>query len=284
MTFISGNKFRALLKPIFLSSIGKELPLIITMGAAFLLLQGCLPKQALMNPDMPVQQLPRKFFAQLPQLLQLDHKKKDLSGTVEADANLLAASFTEKYIEKDNLLTYSSLGEKSSYPVADYDDMVGASQQLFLYHIQTAPDKLDAVVYLAARYNEDGKCIGLGSAYLGYLDTDEGHIDFLFSLSVKVKNGDTCLVADKKLAKLKKLAGQHRFATRIVFLSGDLKQSRAETTAAYWKRLHADGIRVSKVIEYDPNKVGGKQPVIFTINEIMKDEQYLQFLPKKDQP
>jgi len=134
------------------------------------------------------------------------------------------------------------------------------------------------VVFLAAKYDTKGRCIGLDPAYLGTVDKGEGHIDFLFRLQVISRNGDIYLMPGAKIDRLKKIMKKGEFDTRLVFLAQQLRMNAAMRTQPWWYGMDIGRIGVSKIIEYDKNKIGGVQPVIFPIHEIMPDEKSLQFV------
>ncbi|GGB23271.1 hypothetical protein [Puia dinghuensis] len=239
-----------------------------------LLPAGCVPRPALIDPDRPNGALPPNFFKNIPAVVLINQRGLKITG-INDTVETYVARFSERYIEKDDLLTYSNLSDASGYPRVTYDDMQRYSQALFLYHLRTTPQAIDVVAYLAVHYNANGKCIGLGPAYLGTVDKGEGHIDFLYQMKVTIDGRDTCLAPVAKLSRLRSLACQYRSDTHLLFLAKELAIHDPQET--WWQPNAAPSIRVTKIVDYDANKIGGVQPLVFNIRGTLPGEQFLQF-------
>jgi len=251
-----------------------HLLLLLLLGG--LCLPGCLPPTAILDPHRSNGHLPSSFFRHVPEIVRLNERcipMEAVSDTIET----YITTFREQYIEKDELLDLSILADNSRYPRVGYDKMQRYHQDLYLYHLRTVPSTIDVVVYLAAKYDFNGRCIGLGPAYLGTVDKAEGHIDFLYTMKVGREGNEICLQPEASLSHLRYLTHKQKFDTRQLWLSADLIIKNESIT--WWLPAGINCINVTKIVDYDPNKIGGIQPVIFDIGAIIPDQLALQFEP-----
>jgi|GEM_PF-5229410 len=233
----------------------------------------CTPS-AKLDPRRAGRLSPKLFEPALPGLRTNRHGflLNGFNDTIET----YVAHFSEQYIEQDDLLTLSTLGDSSSHQRVTYDKLTRYSQSLFIFHLRTEPDGVDVLAYLAAHYGPDGKCIALKPAYLGMVNRKEGYINFLYEIKLKVCRKGISFVPVKKLFRLKKLPAG-KFDTHLLFLSKDI--AFADTSrVTWWKPTGVTTLNVSKIVDYDPNKIGGPQAIIFDIHKIMPDEAAIKFI------
>lgn len=265
---MSGNK-------LFLS--GPLSGLLFGLLPGVLVLAGCSVR---LDPGRDHLRLSPRVFDSLLSLAQLNVTGDTLTGFGD-DRESYVAKFSEQLIEQNDLLTISILGDSSRFSKAvAYDDLKGYHQSLFLIHLRAQSkrsDPLDVAVYLAVQYDDRDKVLHTGPMYFGIVDKEEGHIDFLYNLKLTIHNKDTLLVPQTKLSRLQALK-PGEFDTRIVFLADELITPDDVT---WWKEKNISTIRVKKIVDYDPNKIGGKQPVVFSIPDVMRDETAIQFVLTK---
>ena len=192
-----------------------------------------------------------------------------LKDTVIAKASSLQvykSSFREQYIEKDHLLDISELNDSTKIPYADYWEVGGYSQDMYLLKYQfkvrlkNKPNAKirtrDAMLFFSVKFNRDADCIGFGPSYFGIIDYDFGYISFPTELITKINKDGFYL----KPARGIKLTGGYLFFTAGLS-SADLQSN----------------LNIQKIVELYTNKVGSYKPLVFNIPKIFKDSNALQF-------
>ena len=171
---------------------------------------------------------------------------------------IYTATFKETYVEDNYLLEWSELHDSSTIPRARYLNMIGNSTRLYLCVVSTRPDDVQAAVFFSAKYDSDGQCLGFGPSYLGKINPAQGTIAFTTELAVTEEDDVFKLFALKKQTRK---AG-------VIFTSDHFKSSLTNTRMP---------VRVDKIVLLDPNKIGGFKPVVFSIEDVLKDKNALLF-------
>lgn len=197
-----------------------------------------------------------EFFNVVPAEIKRFYPDSDIAAI--DSIKIYVANFKETYIEDNYLLEWSELHDSSTIPRARYLNMVGNATRLYLCTISTSPKDIQAAVFFSAKYDAEGQCLGFGPSYLGKINPAQGTIAFTTELAVRESGESFQLEVTRK---------QNRKAG-VIFTSHDFRDIL----------LHArKPVRVDKIVLLDPNKIGGFKPVVFSIDNVLKDKNALLF-------
>lgn len=169
-------------------------------------------------------------------------------------------AFDERLVERNNILERSLMNTESRQPYADYKQVIGTSQHLYLAVLETAPQNTRACVFFSIKYNEDEECIGFGPAYLGRVDKSLDKIEFRIALHPKrTKNG--LFYYTTKGAPAKAINKTKGF--KLLFLS---------------KATENESILVERILNETPNKISGKKTLVIPVAATFKDSTALLFI------
>jgi hypothetical protein len=226
---------------------------------------GCLEQRILFDFKKDVNQT---FFKEVPGIgdaLYINYPvtKKAIK------AEVYVSSFRERFIENDDLLEYSELNDQSKIPAVDYWDVNGYSQNLYLLKFEFTYSVKDregntvdisavGAVFFSVKRNGQNKVTGITPCYFGTVDEDENLINFDTELTLENKDDNFYLKLHKKKKNVKGL----------LFMPADFP---ANPTS------QSDKFNIKKIVQLDPNKVGGHKPLVFNINKVLKDPNALQF-------
>lgn len=229
-----------------------------------IVLPSCMEQKILFDFQKDVN---TNFFKEIPGLGSDVYLNQPV--TKKADKlEIYVSSFSEKYIEKDNLLEFTELNDSTTLPHISYLGVEGYSQDLYLlkyafeYSVKNKNGKSFQVpvigaIFFAVKRNGQGNTIGVTPCYFGIVNTEDNVIAFDRELSLK-KAGNAYFLNPKR--KKKNYDG-------ILFIP-------TETLAV--SHLSAI-INIEKIVRLDPNKIGGYKPLVFDISKIFHDPKALQF-------
>jgi len=174
--------------------------------------------------------------------------------------NIYEAGFSQKFIESNGLIEYTELNDSSKLNSIDYINAQGVfSQSMYIVKYKFKWNKgtvINGAVFFAVKYHNNA-CIGFGPAYFGITDTSYNTINFTTELIVKQQGNKFWL---KPISKISLRGG-------YVFMPAKDADSRI--------------INVTKIVKLDSNKIGGKKPLIFNIEDILHDPDALLFHYKR---
>ena len=208
-----------------------------------LLLAACIYRRPIsFRQEMAVQDT--VFFSQITTIAK---EKKLLAGNarISGETKFYRIVFHERQVESGNVVDYSNVPVDTL--AVSYSPLLGGTyQELYLAHIPTTDATHQVYVYYSLNYNADMQVVGFGPSYIGQLvkcpnDTARWQIEFYASLKTKRKSPYV----------LKKASD----TTDVKFV---LSKYAADSC-----------IIVSKVIESNPNKIGGSRPLVFNVDSIL---------------
>jgi hypothetical protein len=181
--------------------------------------------------------------------------------------DIYLSSFTEKYIEKDNLLEFTELNDSTTLPYVSYLGVEGYSQGLYLlkyefeYSVKNKSGKpfqvpVIAAIFFVVKHNGQGNTTGVTPCYFGIVNTEDNVIAFDSELSLK-KEDNLYFLNPKR--KKKNYHG-------MLFIPREILAFHQSSI-----------INIKKIVRLDPNKVGGYKPLVFDVSKIFHDQNALQF-------
>lgn len=234
----------------------------ISLVAITFLYNSCMEQKVLFSFNENVKP---SFFKNIPGIGSVDF----LTDTVIDKAtsiDIYKSSFTEKYVEKDHLLEPTELNDSTNIPYAEYWDVTGYSQDMYLmkYQFKVRPKKrpgaklrtVDAMLFFSVKFNREEQCIGFGPSYFGVIDYSFGYIAFPTELNTKINKNEFYL---KPVKRIQITGGYLFFASGLS--SGNVHKN----------------LNVQKIVKLDINKIGNYKPLVFNIAEIFHDSNALQF-------
>ncbi len=228
-------------------------------------LAGCLEHRIIFDFTKDVNQ---NFFKEVPGIgdttfINFPVTKKAIT------AEVYVSSFRERFIENDNLLEYTELNDATTIPAADYWSVIGYSQDLYLIKYQFTYTTItkkgkqieapaEGVVFFSLKHNGKGYTTGITPCYLGIIDKEENLISFGTQLTLKKGNGKYFLEQhpNKKGKK------------GLLFMPANFPLD---------PKGNGDTLNIKKIVQLDPNKVGGYKPLVFDIPQIFNDANALSF-------
>ncbi|MEO8413396.1 MAG: hypothetical protein ABI472_07035 [Ginsengibacter sp.] len=237
---------------------------IISFIAAAIALAGCMEQRIIFDFNHNVN---RNFFKEIPGIGDALFIKYPVTKKATT-AEIYVSSFREKYIENDNLLEFTELNDSSKIDTVAYWGKQGYAQDLYLlryeftYSAKTKKGKLidvpvEAAVFFSIKYNSRGT-IGVMPCYFGIVNDEDNLIAFDTELTLKKDNGNFYL----------KLHPKKKNEYGLLFMPAVFPTH---------PKTAEDIFAIEKIVELDPNKVGGYKPLVFNINKIFHDPNALKF-------
>lgn len=234
----------------------------VGIAALIIICSSCIEHKVLFSFNDNVKP---EFFKNIPGIGS-DNFLNDTVVTKATSILVYKSSFSEKYIEKDHLLDISELNDSTKIPYADYWEVNGYAQDMYLlkYDFKVAPKKkpaskpptINAMLFVSVKFNRNGDCIGFGPSYFGIIDYGFGYIDFPTELITKFYKNEFFLKPVKRF----KITGGYLFFTSGL-LTGD----------------EHGNLNIQKIVELDTNKIGTYKPLVFNIPKIFRDSNAMQF-------
>ena len=200
------------------------------------------------------------FFKEIPGIGSSEFLKDSVFSTASF-LNIYQSTFSEKFVEKDSLLEYTEFNDSTKIPLANYWDVDGYSQNMYLVKYQFTMKRnrvRNAAVFFSVKYKTDRagdlECIGFGPAYFGITDTSYNYFNFSTELTVQQDHDKFWL----------------KFPKKIKTTDGYLFMPAADTATT-------DFINIKKIVKLDANKIGGHKPLVFNIQNIFHDSNALLF-------
>ena len=218
---------------------------------------GCAEQKVLFDAPTNIN---AEFFKEMPGIGVMDMAGKPVIEKAPW-LNIYEAGFSQKFIESNDLIEYTELNDSSKLNSIDYLDAKGVfSQNMYIVKYKFKWDKstvINGAVFFTVKYHNNA-CVGFGPAYFGIIDPSYNTIDFTTELMVKQQGNKFWL---KPISKIKLRGG-------YVFMpASDTIDSR--------------NINITKIVKLDSNKVGGKKPLVFNIENILHDPNALLFHYKR---
>lgn len=237
--------------------------------ALIISLCGCLEQKLLFDFDKNVN---APFFKEIPGIGNVTYLGKTV--TKKADKlEVYQSTFRERFIEKDKLLEYTELNDDSKIRSADYWDVIGYSQDLYMLKFSfefldvsggnTKPTSEEGIIYFSVKKNGNDDVIGITPCYFGIINRDFNYIGFDTPLSLQKQSNNFYLKVNKKNPKLPGLLFMPATFPKIN------KASASKNTAPV--------LNIEKIVRLDANKIGGRKPLVFNISQIFHDPTALQF-------
>jgi len=229
-------------------------------------LSSCLEQRMLFDPKKDINY---DFLKKVPGFGSAPFVKYPVTVKPPVRLDIYICSFSEKIIEKNDLLQYTELNDSSSIPSVSYLAIVGNSQKLYMLHYQFTytvtikksgkkiEEPADAVIFFSIKQNASGNVLAVKPCYFGFVNEEDSLIHFTTELSFKKNNTQFYLGPLKKI--------QNNFS--LLFLPAYFSASPGAVSR----------FNVDKIITLDKNKVGGSKPLIFNIKKIFRDKNALQF-------
>lgn len=235
------------------------------MFVATYLFTGCMEQKIIFDFNKDVNQ---NFFKEIPGIGDTTFIKFPVTKKA-VTAEVYVSSFRERFVESDNLLEYTELNDDSKIHAADYWSVMGYSQNLYLvkykfsYSVKTKNGKVietpaEGVVFFSVKHNRNGYTTGVTPCYFGIIDEEENLIGFNTPLTLEKSNGEFYL----------KPHPNKKSRNGLLFMPANFPENPATTDA---------GFQIEKIVNLDPNKIGGYKPLVFDINKIFNDSNALSF-------
>jgi len=246
-----------------MSSFKKIIPIIFILLAG---LPSCMEQKLLFNFKENVN---NEFFRDIPGIGAADYLGQPVTKSA-SELEVYLTTFSEKYFEKDGLLEYSVLNDSTKLPFARYWSVQGYSQGLYLIRypftytiISKKTGKsfdyvVDGVVFFAIKYNSNGSTLGIMPAYFGIVNEEDNLILFDTPLTLKKDKDNYYLQRGKKDKGL----------NGLLFMPADFPAQPVHL---------GQTLTIKKIVNLDPNKVGGYKPLVFDIAKIFRDPNALEF-------
>lgn len=225
----------------------------------------CMEQKIIFDFNKDVNQ---KFFKEIPGIGDTTFIKFPITKKA-VTVEVYVSSFRERFVESDNLLEYTELNDDSKVHAADYWSIIGYSQNLYLvkykfsYSFKTKNGKLietpaEGVVFFSVKHNSRGNTTGVTPCYFGIIDEDENLIGFNTPLTLEKSDGKFYL----------KPHPNKKSRNGILFMPASFPENPTTTNG---------NLKIEKIVNLDPNKIGGYKPLVFDIGKIFKDSNALSF-------
>jgi hypothetical protein len=237
---------------------------IIIFAIAFAL-PSCMEQKILFSFNKDVN---LNFLKEIPGIggsTYLNQPVTEKATTIE----VYVSSFSEKFIEKDNLLELTELNDSTTIPFITYKAVNGYSQDLYLlkyeftYSIKNKQGKsfdipAEGVIFFSIKHNGRGNTIGITPCYFGIINDEDNLIGFDTELTLK---------KDKKQYYLK-VPKKNKSENGLMFIPAAFPENPSGPEEKF---------NIEKIVRSLPNKVGGYKPLVFDITKIFHDPNALQF-------
>ncbi len=240
--------------------------ILISFCTIIVLLPSCVEQKIIFNFKKDVN---LNFFKEIPGLGADTYFNQPV--TLKADnIEMYVSSFSEKFIEKDNLLEYTELNDSTTIPFVTYREILGYSQNLYLlkysftYTTKSPKGNLfdvpvQAVIFFSIKHNGTRNTIGITPSYFGIINEEDDLIGFDTELTLKKDKNDKYYL---------KFPKRNKALNGLLFMPADFPQN---------PKSPEDKFNIEKVVRLDPNKVGGYKPLVFEIRKVFHDKNALQF-------
>jgi hypothetical protein len=234
-----------------------------TILLALCLLTGCIESRYNFDVQDTLQKRSAQFLGRLPGVGRVPYLGMPIA-TGAKTVEVYKASFKETSIEKDNLLEFSALNDSSTIARADYRQIDGFVQDLYLLHYQFAYNAgggvqadAHAVVFLSLRYRPMEAepfiyCTGPGPLYWGLVN--EGYLSFDSVLHIRQSAAGHWLGVQKQR-----------------------KGSRFNLLFMPDVPMEGGAFNIVKIVRMAANRIGGSKPLVFDIPAVFGDSQALHF-------
>lgn len=245
-----------------MSSFKKIVPIVLLLIAGF---SSCMEQRILFNFETDVN---GDFFRDVPGI-GADYLGQPVTHKA-SKIEVYLTNFSEKYFEKDGLLEFSELNDSTTLPFAKYLAVEGYSQGLYLlkysftYSVankrtgKSFDHEAGGVVFFAIKHNGAGNTLGIMPAYFGIVNEEDNLIAFNTPLTLKKDKNKYYL---KQQRRNKKLSG-------LLFMPADFPAGPVKA---------GQTVKIEKIVNLDPNKIGGYKPLVFDIAKIFRDPNALEF-------
>ena len=238
---------------------------IITASVIAMSLSSCMEQKILFSVNKEVK---RNFFKEIPGLGGATYFNQPVTKKAD-NIQVYVSSFSEKAIEKDNLLEYTELNDSTTIPLVTYKLEFGYSQNLYLlkydftYTAKSANGNLfdvpvQGVIFFSVKRNGRGNTVGVTPCYFGVINEEDDLIAFDTELTFKKDKDHYYLKVPKRNKKL----------NGLLFMPADFPANPKNA---------GDKFNIEKIVRLDPNKVGGYKPLVFEIQKVFHDKNALQF-------
>lgn len=238
---------------------------IITIAIIFGL-SSCMEQKILFNFENDVN---KKFFREIPGIGSSSYFGQPVEQHAK-NIEVYLSTFSEKHIEKDDLLEYTELNDSTKIPFVHYWEVDGYSQDLYLlkytftYTVtnkktgKSFGNETDAVIFFAVKHNGRGNTLGITPCYFGVINEEDSLIAFDTPLLLKKDKDQYYLKLQKRNKKL----------NGLLFMPADFPSQPEGPEQKF---------NIKKIVRLDPNKVGGYKPLVFDISKIFHDPNALEF-------
>jgi hypothetical protein len=242
-------------------------PYCLIALASLFALTGCMERLYNFDVANRLDNNAESFMMRLPGIRNVPYGTNKISVRAK-QLIVYKATYKETYIEKDSLLEFTGLNDRSTIPRADYYTVDGSEQHLYLLHYQFkylsegAEQQANAAIFLSMRYSQDKKLgltgfTGPGPMYWGLVN--DGYISFDSVLTMKGPIAGCYLQANKPKKK---------YPFNLIFMPAVFAEAGEEEGSA---------ITITKIVRTEPNRIGGFKPLVFNIPAIFGDSTALHF-------
>jgi len=231
-------------------------------------------------------------YAQINQLIgKMSPIPPDLSH-VSQSKTVFKLVFTEQYFANNGILQRATLPSQTKAKTETYLDFMGHSEVLYLVKLtdtiftqsRNNPEVFTTFVFYSLKLDANGACIGYNPVRIGTMRKEKKSNNSSETMDVISFRYDVKLTNDKATRKIRPLMS--REDKRQLFYkpnaySYQLKATkiiRSETPVLFiLDKNNEQIIELAKVLAQYPNKVGGKDYLIYDLKEVMPDKDVLKF-------
>jgi hypothetical protein len=218
--------------------------LLLSVLFVLLLFSACIYRRAIPGFSQEAVVKDSLFFSRIPEIAKEKGILLDKNATLQGEMKFYRITFHERQVENGNVIDYSNVSNDSLQ--IPYAMSSGTYQELYLVNLPMSNETDNLYVYYTLNYNDDGKVVGFGPAYLGQLVRSPNNaklmqLEFFVALESKRK-APFVLESTKDNTDLKFIVGTY---------------------------IADSCITVNKIVEAMPNKIGGTRPLVFDTDSIL---------------
>ncbi|MFH1120158.1 MAG: hypothetical protein V1775_10050 [Bacteroidota bacterium] len=174
------------------------------------------------------------------------------SSSLTSEIDVYRVQYREEQVEETNVLVWRMVSENDPRFDANMSDF-RSGQDLFIVRLYASNPKDDLFIYYSMSVGNGKGCTGVGNAYMGKLGEINGapHIFFYERLNFRHRKEMNGLEVDSK-------SGRRKIAEHL------LRFKLAERP----ERM-ADSINPVKITLVETNKIGGLNPMLFDVGEVL---------------
>ncbi|MBC7829150.1 MAG: hypothetical protein H7122_15480 [Chitinophagaceae bacterium] len=197
----------------------------------------------------------------------IENISKLLCGRIKdpiRSTRLFEAVIQEKLVESDAVAEYKLMDSLSEQTSVDLE-VDRYSNRLYFYEMASV-NKQDYGIFLAATFQADGSCIGIGPLYIGHIGKgDSGSKKFTTEFEYRIKKED---------AKKSPVLVRKSKAPELILVYSYVTDKQGQVIQ----------MNIFQVIQKSKNKVSGiNKPLVYNISKIFNDPKALTFsIIKKD--